>query len=442
MMSNELARAREYEERESRNVNEEDRPVFHFTPLIGWLNDPNGFSFYNGKYHLFYQYHPYGTFWGPMHWGHAASDDMIRWEYLPASLAPDTDYDGAGCFSGSAVTMPDGRQLLMYTGVSEHDRDPDGKWRETQSIAVGDGLEYTKYENNPVLSDEDLPEGGDIYEFRDPYIWTEDDGTYRAVIGNAFISEGSPTELNLYKSEDGFRWERGNLLFRDTQRIGIMWECPNFLRLDGTQVLIASPMDMEAEEADGSIRFPKGNNVCYILGDYDEETERFSPYTDEDSGYAIYHPVDCGLDFYAPQVRVMPDGRCIMIGWMMDPKMSTLYPRTSGVFGQMTVPRELFMKGRILCQRPIRELDAFRTDKTSYSSIKIGGEIKNGCSANDEGSAGRFAHDGANAVRSANDEDSAGCSANDEESAGWLHLGDGRQSPEFLGFPRVRRGLA
>ena len=80
-----MQHVREYEERESALVTVEERPVFHFSPRIGWLNDPNGFSYYKGEYHLFYQYHPYSSYWGPMHWGHAVSKDMINWEYLPVS---------------------------------------------------------------------------------------------------------------------------------------------------------------------------------------------------------------------------------------------------------------------------------------------------------------------------------------------------------------------
>ena len=99
MISKKLAKAREFEAVEGAKVSPEVRPVYHFSPRIGWLNDPNGLSYYDGKYHLFYQYHPYNSYWGPMHWGHAVSEDLIRWEYLPAALAPDTDYDKSGCFS-------------------------------------------------------------------------------------------------------------------------------------------------------------------------------------------------------------------------------------------------------------------------------------------------------------------------------------------------------
>ena len=99
-----LAEARAYEKHMSAFVDEEARPCFHISPLVGWMNDPNGFSYYNGKYHLFYQYNPYKATWAPMHWGHAVSDDLLTWEYLPCALAPDAPYDDLnGCFSGSAI---------------------------------------------------------------------------------------------------------------------------------------------------------------------------------------------------------------------------------------------------------------------------------------------------------------------------------------------------
>ena len=114
-----LRDARRYEEAQERLIPAQDRPAFHLSARVGWMNDPNGFSFHDGQYHMFYQYHPYDSHWGPMHWGHAVSEDLLRWRYLPAAMAPDMPYDREGCFSGSAITLKDGRQLLMYTGVSK-----------------------------------------------------------------------------------------------------------------------------------------------------------------------------------------------------------------------------------------------------------------------------------------------------------------------------------
>ena len=88
-MSQSLRDARRYEEERERLIAPEDRPAFHLSARVGWMNDPNGFSFHGGQYHMFYQYHPYDSHWGPMHWGHAASDDLLRWRYLPAAMAPD-----------------------------------------------------------------------------------------------------------------------------------------------------------------------------------------------------------------------------------------------------------------------------------------------------------------------------------------------------------------
>ena len=369
-ISKELAAAREYEKTEGCRVQPGERPFYHFSPRIGWLNDPNGLSFCDGQYHLFYQYHPYNTYWGPMHWGHAVSEDLIVWEYLPAALAPDAEHDRFGCFSGSAVTTGDGSHLLMYTGCSEGPGDPRGKgrWLQSQNLAVKapGSAEYVKYRDNPVITGDDLPDGADPYEFRDPCIWRADDGTYRALIAAGGTDERAGTQLVLFRSEDGFNWSRDKVLFEDNRRIGVMWECPNFFPLDGRYVLIASPMDMKAEEekAVGSVRFPKGNNVCCITGRFDPETEEFTPDTTEDDPVRYrYEPVDSGLDFYAPQVMRTEDGRRVMIGWMQDPQNANLHDDARvNIFGQMTIPRELSLKEGRLHQWPVRELEAFRRD--------------------------------------------------------------------------------
>ena len=146
MTSDKLQQARSFETQYAAFIPDAERPAFHVTGAIGWINDPNGFSCYKGEYHLFFQYHPYSTEWGPMHWGHVKTRDFIRWERLPAAIAPDTDADRDGCFSGSAVELPDGRQMLMYTGVYRVRR-PDGRMEEFQQqcVAFGDGVDYEKY---------------------------------------------------------------------------------------------------------------------------------------------------------------------------------------------------------------------------------------------------------------------------------------------------------
>lgn len=153
MTSQTLRDARRYEEAMAQNITDQERPEFHLSPRVGWMNDPNGFSYYKDKFHLYYQYYPYDSQWGPMHWGHVVSDDLLHWEYLPSAIAPDMPYDYVGCFSGSAIELPDGKQLFMYTGVRK-EAQPDGGVRDiqTQCLATGDGMDYEKDPRNPILT--------------------------------------------------------------------------------------------------------------------------------------------------------------------------------------------------------------------------------------------------------------------------------------------------
>ena len=146
--SEKLAKAIAYEAKKKKERDEDKRPAFHVTPTTGWCNDPNGFSRFGEEYHLFYQYYPYENKWGPMHWGHCRTKDFIKWEELPCALAPDMEYDGQGCFSGTAVEH-EGKHILMYTSVLEKDLE-DGTHlvRQTQSIAIGDGENYEKVAEN------------------------------------------------------------------------------------------------------------------------------------------------------------------------------------------------------------------------------------------------------------------------------------------------------
>ncbi|MDE6063181.1 MAG: glycoside hydrolase family 32 protein, partial [Lachnospiraceae bacterium] len=232
MTSQALREARKYEEMMEVHIAPEDRPIFHLSPRVGWMNDPNGFSYYKGEYHLFYQYHPYDSFWGPMHWGHAVSRDLLHWEYLPAALAPDMPYDKDGCFSGSALALSDGSHLLLYTGVRKEPQ-ADGSFRDvqTQCVAIGDGREFEKMPDNPVLTEKELPEGGSRYDFRDPKAWLGEDGIYYCVVGNC--TEDYDGQILLYSSADGIHWKYESILVKNNGRFGKMWECPDFFELDG-----------------------------------------------------------------------------------------------------------------------------------------------------------------------------------------------------------------
>ena len=291
-----LQKARAYEAEHGAAISPAERPAYHMTPYVGWLNDPNGFSFYQGKYHQFYQYNPYDVRWAPMHWGHAVSTDLLHWEYLPCALAPDSPVDnGPGCFSGSATVMDDGKQLLMYTSVIA-EKQPNGEMRDiqTQSIAIGDGLNYEKPACNPVLTQKDLPEGFSKFDFRDPKIWREADGTYSAV--TVCLAEDGSGAAALFQSKDGFDWHFVTVLERCNNQYGKMWECPDFFPLDGKQVLMLGPMEMLPKG-----EFHNGHNVIAFIGSYDEATHTF---TKEN-----VQLMDGGIDFYATQTTLAPDGK-------------------------------------------------------------------------------------------------------------------------------------
>ena len=363
MISQTLREARKYEEATEKMISGNDRPEFHLSARVGWMNDPNGFSFYNGQYHMFYQYHPYDNIWGPMHWGHAVSSDLLRWEFLPAALAPDEPYDRDGCFSGSAVTLPDGRQLLMYTGVIK-ERLKNGGVSEvqTQCLALGDGTDYEKYEKNPVLDEKDLPEGASRYDFRDPKMWRREDGTYYCIAGNR-AADGSGQVL-LFTSPDGFKWQYRKVLAANNNRFGKMWECPDFFKLDGKWVLIASPMDM----LPSGFEYHNGNGTLCLIGDFDEKTEDFS----EEHNQAV----DYGIDFYAPQTILAPDGRRIMIGWMQNWDTCNFRTQNISWFGQMSLPRELSIQNGRLYQNPVRELEKLRQNKVSCQDVLVSDTVR------------------------------------------------------------------
>ena len=351
-----LEKANEYQEKY--RADKSERPEFHVAPPVGWMNDPNGFSFYKGKIHLFYQYHPYSTEWGPMHWGHCVSEDFVKWEELPVALAPDRPYDAAGCFSGSAIEDGD-RHVLVYTGVMDSDGG-DGSAIQQQCLAVGDGLHYEKVEENPVVPWERLPLGFSKEDFRDPKMWREGD-TYYLVAGNR--NERQQGQVALFESDNLREWRYVSVLADNQGKYGTMWECPDFFPMEDKHVLIVSPMNMQA---DGS-EFHNGNQSIALIGEYDRQRHHLR----EEQVVAL----DPGTDFYAAQTMQVPDGRRIMIGWMHSWDMD-IKPAGQKWNGMMTIPRELELREGTLYQNPVRELEKYRKDPVICDNIEISGACR------------------------------------------------------------------
>ncbi len=362
MISETLKKARDYEAKHMSDVSSEERPLFHVTAPIGWLNDPNGFSFYKGQFHLFFQYHPFSSHWGPMHWGHVASSDLLTWNALPCAIAPDEVYDNFGCFSGSGIALPDGRHMLMYTGVQTKDGFKDrSDMEQQQCIAFGDGIDYEKYEHNPVIRMADVTDGigGIKTDFRDPKIWQEADGTFYTVAAG-MDPEGNGRAL-LFKSSDALNWTFESELSASHGKLGRMWECPDFYELDGKYILAVSLMNVHP---DGM--FHVGHNTAYMIGTFDHADGKFVS--------EMIRPLDEGIDFYAPQSVLAPDGRRIMISWMQCWSNASFIPDDVKIFGQMSIPREVFLRDGMLWQRPIREIESHRGSCVTYKNVCVEGE--------------------------------------------------------------------
>lgn len=351
---------------------EKHRPQFHYSPEKKWMNDPNGMVYFEGEYHLFYQYHPFGTTWGPMHWGHAVSKDLIHWEQLPIALFPDKY---GTIFSGSAVVdwndttgffQGEAGLVAIYTS---HDMYPGTERpRQRQCLAYSNdkGRTWVKYEGNPVLADES------ITDYRDPKVfWHEESQKWVMILATG-------QTVTLYTSLNLIEWEFASEFGHQAGSHDGVWECPDLFELtvDGDEsnkrwVMLVSIGDNPS--------FEEGSRTQYFIGKFDGKT-----FVNENSDDTLLW-LDFGRDNYAGvSWSDIPegDGRRIYIGWMSNWRYANVLP-TEGWRSAMTLPREILLTsteaGVRILQRVPSEFQLLRNHTETIEEITLESSIPFHC---------------------------------------------------------------
>lgn len=340
-------------------ANEQHRPQIHFSPKTGWMNDPNGMVFHNGTYHLFYQYYPDSTVWGPMHWGHATSKDMIHWQHQPIALYPDSlGY----IFSGSAVVDANNTSGLGKNGqvplvaiFTSHDPKREKEQRndvENQSIAysLDEGKTWTKYSGNPVLKNPG------IRDFRDPKVsWNEETKKW-------IMTLATQDRITFFSSPNLKDWTRESEFGKDLGAHGGVWECPDLfpLNYEGKKhwVLI---VNLNPGGPNG------GSATQYFVGNFDGH--QFMPYETETKW------IDYGPDEYAGITWSNTGDRKIFLGWMSNWQYANRVP-TKSWRSAMTVPRELRLEKVgstfLVASKPVEELNRLAEPAMNLESNTTG----------------------------------------------------------------------
>lgn len=298
--------------------------ILHLKAPGNWLNDPNGFIYYRGEYHLFYQYFPYAPVWGTMHWGHAVSRDLVHWEHVGVALFPTRYEDQNGCFSGSALEH-DGKMHLYYTGIRYKELNRENihvneKDFEAVQIMVSskDGYFFDNFGGKRVV----IPT---IENTRDPKVWEEENGDFYMVLGGS--CRGETGSAVFYRSCDGLSWRYMSRC--QSGRFGKALECPDLFRAGDGYVFIGSAMYI----TDGAGGY-EHHAVCMPV-EFDAERCRLKL---REASNEEYQYVDYGLDLYAPQTNVDAEGRRVMIAWMRMPK-TVEKPGGMPWNGMMCLPR-------------------------------------------------------------------------------------------------------
>ena len=326
------------------------RPLFHFTAEKNWINDPNGLSYFNGEYHMFYQHNPENCYWGNMTWGHAKSKNLFEWQHLPHALYPDSEEFGDvdGCFSGSGL-VENGELYLFYTGVKMLTKQANqfgntitigsDDLLPTQVLAkTKDGENFEKIEKIELF----IPEECSKAHVRDPKVWKRGKLWYLAI--GAKDNEGG--KILIYSSKDMRKWELFSKI--SEKNMGYMWECPDLFEIGGKDLLMFSPEGV-SEDGQKSIS-------GYYLGDFNYENGTFE--------HEEFKRVDYGFEYYAPQSFEDEKGRRIIIGWLVGHAPLD----GEGWNGMMTLPREVKLRDGKVSTLPVEELKDFRKEKIAEFS--------------------------------------------------------------------------
>ncbi|HET9804155.1 MAG TPA: glycoside hydrolase family 32 protein [Candidatus Acidoferrum sp.] len=304
------------------------RPQFHLLPAKNWMNDPNGPIYWNGLYHMFFQYNPNAAVWGDMHWNHAVSEDMIHWRHMPIALAPTPGWaDADGCFTGSAVN-DNGIATIVYTGVKKTPfeqatlRDNHNNFRETQCLATSRDPKLLKWEKrkDPVIQPPNDPK---LTGFRDPFLW-RDESAKLWYLGVASGQSKVGGRVLLYRSKDLRSWEYLHPLAtghwtekENTNPVdsGEMWECPDFFPLGKKHVLLYST----------------AGQVVWEVGELDSKE-------------LLFHPQKRGVldhgSYYAQKTQLDAKGNRILWGWITERRPDSELI-AAGWAGCMALPRVL-----------------------------------------------------------------------------------------------------
>ncbi|OZG57765.1 beta-(1-2)-fructofuranosidase [Bifidobacterium tissieri] len=364
----ELARAEAGVAKLAATRNDRWYPKFHIASNGGWINDPNGLCYYQGRWHVYYQLHPYGTQWGPMHWGHVSSDDMITWKREPIAFAPSLEQEKDGVFSGSAVIADDGKPMFYYTGHrwANGVDGSDGEW-QVQMLAepTDDSLNVLKKKGMVV----DCPRDKVNSHFRDPKVW-KTGGVWYMTFGVSSAEKRG--QMWLYTSEDMVEWTFKTVLFEHPDPDVFMLECPDFFPVtdkDGNEKWVIGFSAMGSKPSGFMNR--NANNAGYMIGTW-EPGGQFTPETE-------FRLWDCGHNFYAPQsfntvagdTDDNTDGRQIMYGWY-SPFVQPIPLDDEGWCGQLTLPREVFLdEDGDIHTVPAAEMAGLREDSTDLGVVEV-----------------------------------------------------------------------